>query len=81
MNIIENPFGLSDRCGSKSIAAYTRAKKGLITAWGQGVRQKPLSGDALWYAELLDGSPRPWSTGNIVREKYQRGLDRLPFED
>lgn len=65
--------------GAKSAAAYERAKAACIGAWGQGVRQEPLSGDALWVAELADQAQH--LRCNVVREKYKRGLDRLPFED
>ena len=67
-----------NRAGAKSQLAYERAKSACITAWGQGVRQEPLSGSALLFAELCDAVP---ITGrNIVREKYQRGRDRRPYE-
>ena len=59
-------------------AAYQRAMNALIAAWGQGVRQEPLARDALWVAEFADNHTH--ARTNIVREKYQRGLDRLPFE-
>lgn len=66
---------------AKAVAAYNRAKAALISAWGQGVRQKPLSGDALWCAELIDNIANKIRKTNLVREKYQRGLERLPFDE
>ncbi len=68
----------SPRVGSKAAAAYKRATDALISAWGQGVRQEPLARDALLVAELADHQTH--TRTNIVREKHQRGLDRLPFE-
>ncbi len=67
-----------NRAGAKSQLAYERAKSVCISAWGQGVRQEPLSGSALRFAELCGAVPI--LSRNIVREKYQRGLDRLPYE-
>ena len=71
----------SPRVGSKAAAAYKRVTDALISAWGQGVRQEPLSRDALVVAEIRDAHPSTLHDRNEVREKYQRGLDRLPFED
>ena len=67
-----------NRAGAKSQLAYERAKSACISAWGQGVRQEPLSGDALQFAELCDAAPI--TVRNIVREKYQRGRERRPYE-
>ncbi len=67
-----------NRAGAKSQLAYERAKSVCISAWGQGVRQEPLSGSALRFAELCDEGH---ITGrNIVREKYKRGRERRPYE-
>lgn len=75
-----------NRAGAKSQLAYERAKNACISAWGQGVRQEPLNGDALLFAELGDAvcdavryAVPIWSR-NIVREKYQRGRERRPYE-
>ena len=66
------------RAGARSQLAYERAKSACISAWGQGVRQEPLSGSALLFAELCDAVPI--TASNIVREKYQRGRERRPYE-
>lgn len=67
-----------NRAGAKSQLAYARATSACITAWGQGVRQEPLSGSALLFAEL--GDAVPITSRNVVREKYQRGRERRPYE-
>lgn len=67
-----------NRAGAKSQLAYERAKSACITAWGQGVRQEPLSGSALRFAEL--GDAVPITSRNVVREKYQLGRERRPYE-
>jgi hypothetical protein len=66
-----------NKAGAKSQLAYERAKSACISAWGQGVRKEPLHGSALRFAELCDVLP---VSTNIVRKKYRRGLDRLPYE-
>lgn len=67
-----------NRAGAASQLAYERAKSACISAWGQGVRQEPLSGDALRFAELCDAVPI--TSRNVVREKYQLGRERRPYE-
>lgn len=69
----------SRQVGAKSAAAYERAKAACISAWGQGVRKEPLSAEALRFAELVDGNPV--LRRNVYREKHQRGLEGLPYEE
>lgn len=67
-----------NRAGANSQLAYERAKSACISAWGQGVRQEPLGGDALRFAELCDAVLI--TSRNVVREKYQLGRERRPYE-
>lgn len=73
-----NPLGLCDSLGLKLIVQTTKVEMWCVTAWGQGVRKRPISGGALRALRIWGRVSSPDT--NPIRRLHQQGLDGLPYD-